>query len=115
MSVCFSARAEDMKLQNLVEWCNGEDAVIADPMAAKLMCTAWVGGFLSAMIFADGSATLKGLQKTNEICAPDDSVNKIGQLKEVLAKLSKDRPDLQHETARSVLFGVVRTLYACKK
>jgi hypothetical protein len=64
MSVCFSARAEDMKLQNLVEWCNGEDAVIADPMAAKLMCTAWVGGFLSAMIFADGSATLKGLQKT---------------------------------------------------
>lgn len=114
LGVSRTALADDMKVQQLVRMCNGEDRELKQPLMEKLICKTWIGGFLSAMIFADASATLRGLQKSNEICAPDDSVDKTSQLTDVLTKLSKDRPEIQHETARSVLFGLVRSLYSCK-
>lgn len=115
MSVCISAFADDLKVQQLVHMCNGEDPDIKQPVVSQLMCISWIGGFLSAMIFADADATQRGLQKSNQVCAPDGAVDKTSQLRDVLIKLSKDRPDMQHETARSVLFGVVRSLYSCTK
>jgi hypothetical protein len=114
-SFCLPASADDLKVQQLVRMCNGEDPDIQPPVVGKLMCRSWIGGFLSAMIFADADVTREGLQKSNVICPPDGTVDKTSQLTDILIKLSKDRPDMQHETARSILFGVVKSLYSCKQ
>jgi hypothetical protein len=88
-SFYVSASADDLKVQQLARMCNGEDPEIQPPVVSKLMCKSWIGGFLSAMIFADANVTRDGIQKLNAMCVPDGTVDKTSQLTEILIKLSK--------------------------
>lgn len=114
MILCLPAFGEDMTVRKLIGWCNGEDPDFKE-YHPQFMCSSWIGGFLSAMIYVDGMKTLKGEQIANKICAPGLDVDKISQLQDALVQITKEDSKLQNATARAILYSVINNLYACKK
>ena len=108
-----TAASADLSVQGLVKQCEGLEPDATRPIIGKLMCLGYISGALDQLILADTIPLDTNISRTPTLCLPENVV-KIEQLSEVVQKLSKDKPEIQSETARSILRRIIFELYKCK-
>jgi hypothetical protein len=102
----------DLTLQGLVHQCKGLEPMSNNPVVGKLTCVSYIAGFLDSMIIHDDMLTRKGVQKTNQLCPPE-RILKTEQLMQLAIKYSEEFAELQHGSARAVLYAFISDLYKC--
>jgi hypothetical protein len=103
----------EVTLQLLAKECEGLEPDHTRPVIGQMSCVSYIAGALDQIILADGLAVRSGKQAKPTICAPEN-VTKVEQLTAIIKKIAKEQPEMLHESARSVLLGLVTRLYKCE-
>jgi hypothetical protein len=101
----------EYSVQLLAKECEGLEPDRSRPIIGQASCLAYIAGSLDQIILTDGFAVRGGAKPT--ICAPSNVV-KLEQLRDLIIKFAKEKPESHHESARAVLRGLIQGVYRCR-